>query len=408
MGHSGSKAQSGTNSILCASFSLQVFVAKKISMKQLFICSLFFLSACNAKTEQPETAETTEAATNIVTLSPEQIKAAGIRTSKPTQQLMEAAIRVNGVVEAPPENKVTVSFPFGGYIAQTNLLPGMQVRKGQVLAVLQDPQFVQLQQDYLLSRSKLQFLEKEYERQQALNATKTTSDKLFEQTASEFRAERIMVQALQEKLLLLGINPNTLAKGKISRTVNLYSPINGYVSVVNVNRGKYVSPTDVLYELVDPADLHLSLTVFEKDLAAIRPGQQVKAWLTADSSRCYYGSVHYVGKTLDDSRSAMVHCDFTGAVPQLVPGMYLNAEISMAGQMATVVPEAAVVRFGAEEYIFVQKSKGRFAMTPVQTGVRKNGMVALQSQHPALLQEELIVHNAYAALMQLHNRSEEE
>lgn len=379
-------------------------------MKNFFTYTFFIilLTACSAKTEQPEAPEAAEDATNIVTLSTEQVKTAGILTGKPTEQMVEASIRVNGVVEAPPENKVTVSFPFGGYITKTSLLPGMQVRKGQVLAVLQDPQFVQLQQDYLLSRSKLQFLEREYERQRALNATKTTSDKLFEQTASEYRSERIMVQALKEKLLLLGINPNTLSESNISRIVNLYSPISGYVSVVNVNRGKYVSPTDILYELVDPADLHLSLTVFEKDLAAISPGQQVKAWLTADTTQVYYGSVHYVGKTLDDSRSAIVHCDFTGSIPKLVPGMFLNADVMLAGRNATVVPEEAVVRFGAGEYIFVQKGKGSFEMTPVQTGVRRNGMVALQTQNPALLQQEIILKNAYAALMQLHNKSEEE
>ncbi|OLY94749.1 membrane fusion protein, cobalt-zinc-cadmium efflux system [Cnuella takakiae] len=378
-------------------------------MKRLFTYSIFlFLSACSAKTEQPAAAGAEEEATNIVTLTPDQIKTAGIRTGKPAQQNMEAAIRVNGVVEAPPENKVTISFPYGGYIAKAELLPGMQVRKGQVLAVLQDPQFVQLQQDYLMARSKLLFLEKEYERQRALNASKTTSDKVFEQTASEYRAERIMVQALKEKLLLLGINTNTLSEGTISRTVNLYAPISGYVSVVNVNRGKYVSPTDVLFELVDPADLHLSLTVFEKDLAQIHPGQKVKAWLNGDSAQVYYGSVHYVAKTLDDSRSALVHCDFTGAIPKLVPGMFLNADVLIDGRMATVVPEDAVVRFGAGEYIFTKRSNNSFEMVPVQTGVRENGMVALQSQNPALLQQEIIVKNAYAALMKLHNKSEEE
>lgn len=367
---------------------------------------LLFAFSCTSRSEPPEAAAP-ELGENIVILTPEQILSAGIQTGSPRQQMMQATLRVSGTVEAPPQNKVTVSFPLGGYIAGTHLIPGMQVRKGQVLATLQDPALVQLQQDYLTARSRLMFLEKEYERQRVLNTTKTTSDKLFEQTASEYRTERINAQALKEKLLLIGINAARLTEGSISRTVNLYAPIGGFVTAVNVNRGKYVSPTDVLFEIVNPADLHLTLSVFERDLQAIQPGQNITAHLTSDTAKVYSAQVHYVSRSLDESRSALVHCDFTGAVGKLSPGMFMNAVVDLNNRLATVVPEEAVVRFGAEEYIFVQQASGGFEMTPVQTGVRKEGWVELTSTNPSLLQQTIIVKNAYAALMKLHNKSEE-
>lgn len=377
-------------------------------MNRFLIYSLLIIAlSCKAKTETPTEAEPEEV-TNLVILTPEQIQSAAIETGKPEQRAMQATLRVNGVVEAPPQNMVTVSFPLGGYVVKTDLLPGMRLRKGQVLATLQDPAFVQLQQDYLTANSRLQFLEKEYERQRALNATKTTSDKLFEQTASEYRTERINVQALKEKLLLIGINPGRLSENSISRTVSLLAPISGYVSAVNVNQGKYVSPTDVLFEIVDPADLHLSLTVFEKDLPYIQPGQQVVANLTADTVKTYTAKVHFVGKTLDESRSTLVHCDFNGAVPNLAPGMFMNAVIELTNRTVIAVPEEAVVRFGAGEYIFIEQGKNRFEMTPVQTGVRRDGWVELTTQNTGLLQQAIIVKNAYAALMKLHNKSDEE
>lgn len=375
--------------------------------RNLIYTTLLFAVACTAKTEAPQE-PATDAGENIVTLTPAQLTSAGIATGKPTRQMMQATLQVNGVVEAPPQNMVTVSFPLGGYITATNLIPGMQVRKGQVLATLQDPAFVQLQQDYLTARSRLQFLEKEYNRQRALNETKTTSDKLFEQTASDYRTERISAQALKEKLLLIGINPARLSEGNISRSVQLYAPISGYVTAVNVNRGKYVGPTDVLFEIVDPADVHLTLNIFERDLPLVQPSQNVTAFLTSDTSKVYSAKVHYVGRTLDANRSAEVHCDFTGAAAKLAPGMFMNAAVDLSNRMATVVPEEAVVRFGAGEFIFVQQGTGRFEMTPVQTGAKKDGLVELNTQNVSLLEQNIIVKNAYAALMKLHNKSEDE
>jgi len=58
----------------------------------------------------------------------------------------------------------------------------------------------------------------------------------------------------------------------------VYSPINGFVSTVNVNIGKYVTASDVLFELVNPTDIHLALTVYEKDLNRLFIGQKLAAY----------------------------------------------------------------------------------------------------------------------------------
>uniref|UniRef100_UPI001C2EFBAC efflux RND transporter periplasmic adaptor subunit n=1 Tax=Mucilaginibacter humi TaxID=2732510 RepID=UPI001C2EFBAC len=65
--------------------------------------------------------------------------------------------------------------------------------------------------------------------------------------------------SLAEKLQLIGIHTRNISASKISRSVNIYSPITGFVSKVNVNIGKYVSPTEVLFELVNPTDIHRHL-----------------------------------------------------------------------------------------------------------------------------------------------------
>ncbi|MEJ7683470.1 MAG: efflux RND transporter periplasmic adaptor subunit [Segetibacter sp.] len=222
-------------------------------------------------------------------------------------------------------------------------------------------------------------MQKEYERQKLLNTTKATSDKVFEQTASDYQSEKITVKALSEKLLLIGINPGRLNENNISRTVNIYAPINGYVADVRVNIGKYVNPTDVLFDLVNPNDLHLALTVFEKDLPSIHPGQIVKAYLTSDTAKIYEAKIILVSKTFDSNRSAVVHCHFIGAEPKLLPGMFMNAEIEVTNATVVTVPEEAVVRSGDKDYIFIERKNKQFEITPVNTTLSENGFIAINS-----------------------------
>ena len=159
-------------------------------------------------------------------------------------------VPVQGVVDVPPQNLVSVSAPLGGYLRGTDLLPGMEIQQGQTLAVMEDPRFIQLQQDYLVAKGKVELLQQDVERQRALNATKTASDKVLQEVTTELNTQRITMRALAEQLRLIGVGPEQLSADNISRSVALRSPIHGWVAKVNVNIGRYVQPTDVLFELV--------------------------------------------------------------------------------------------------------------------------------------------------------------
>jgi cobalt-zinc-cadmium efflux system membrane fusion protein len=230
-------------------------------MKYL-ICTIAVLSflACGGKQQDQQSAGTETPPETHVSLSKEQLQNAKLETGMAEKGDISSTLRLSGTIDVPPQNMVSVSFPLGGYLKSTRLLPGMRVRKGEVLAVMEDAQFIQLQQEYLLTKSKLTLTEAEFQRQQTLNAGKAASDKVLQQAKSEFEAQRITQRALAEKLRLIGLEPEKLSEENLSRTVNVYSPISGYVAKVDVNIGKYTAPTDVLFELVNPEDIHLNLT----------------------------------------------------------------------------------------------------------------------------------------------------
>jgi cobalt-zinc-cadmium efflux system membrane fusion protein len=185
-----------------------------------------------------------------VNLTTAQLNNANLQIGTVIDTTVHKIVKVNGHMDVPPSNMVSISIPLGGYIKKTNLIPGLYVKKGAVLATLEDPSYIQLQQDYLTAISKLSYLEADFNRQKSLNETKVTSDKVFQSAKSDFESQKYLVKSLSEKLKLLGLNPLTLNEHTISGSINFYSPINGYVSKVNVNIGKYVSPTDILFEII--------------------------------------------------------------------------------------------------------------------------------------------------------------
>lgn len=365
------------------------------------------LAACSGKKQVSTTEDKPAITENTVTLTEAQIKNAGILTGKAETKTISSLLKVNGVIDVPPQNLISISFPLGGFLKSTQLLPGMKVRKGEAIASMEDQSFIQLQQDYLVARTRTEYLQKEFERQQTLNSTKTSSDKVYEQAKNEYQSQKIQLKALHEKLLLINIDPEKLNENNISRTVNIYSPINGFVSAVNVNIGKYVNPTDILFELVNPEDIHLALTLFEKDVPLVEPGQKVKAWLTNHPERIYEASVLLVSKKLDMNRSTVIHCHFEKSNHELLPGMFMNASIMVQHNNSMAVPEDAVVRSGDKQFIFVQTGDKIFTMTEVRTGAAENGFILIEAGGADLSNKTIIVKNAYAALMKMLNKSEE-
>src|SRR5690606_5562794 len=260
--------------------------------------------------QEKEAGSLQQAQENIIALTGEQLKNAGIETGKFSILTISPVLKLNGKIDVPPKSKVSVSVPLGGYLKSTKLIPGMHIRKGEILAVMEDIQYIQLQQDYLTAQAQLDLTQSEYNRQRELNQSKAASDKVFEQAKANYQLQRVLIKSLEEKLKLIGLNPQNVSAQNISKSIPIYSPITGFVSSVNVNVGKYVNPSDVLVELVDPADAHLVLTVFEKDISKLAAGQKLTAYTNSVPQKKYPLKINLISKNISSQNAAEVHCRF--------------------------------------------------------------------------------------------------
>lgn len=367
------------------------------------------LASCGGGNKPEAAKEQANVSETTVTLTDAQLKNAALEVGKAQMREIQSVIKVSGKIDVPPQNMVSVSFPLGGYLKSTKLLPGMHINKGDVIAVMEDQQYIQLQQDYLTAKARQEYLEAEYQRQQELNKSKASSDKVYQQAMAEYKSNRILISSLRQKLQLIGINADKLSESNISKSVSVHSPIDGFVSAVDVNIGKYVTPSDVLFELVNPTDIHLALTVYEKDMSKLYMGQKVLAFTNNNPDKKYPCEVILIGKDVSNERAVQVHCHFEAYDKTLVPGMYMNAELELQKENILAVPEDAVVRYNNKQYIFVASGSKTYEMIEVVTGSTQNGYIAIaDAKGTDLANANVVLKNAYTLLMKLKNAGEEE
>lgn len=336
----------------------------------------------------------------VVTLNAAQLKTANLSFGTAEPMSMHKVLKVNGVIDVPPSNIVSISIPMGGYLKKTSLIPGMFVKKGNLLAVMEDPSYIELQQDYLTAKSKLIYLEADFNRQRDLNATKAASDKIFQLARSDFESQKYLTKSLSEKLKLLGLDPLTLNENNISRAINFNAPINGYVTKVNVNIGKYVTPIDILFEIIDPSDLHLRLIVYENDAINLKVGNKVSFYTNNDMRKKYAAKVAVINPNINEDKTTEVHCHLVNESVRLYPGTTANAEIELNDAKVNALPEEAIVKWQNKPFVFIKMEGNNFKMVPIEMGVSTNGYVEIKTNVGKQL---IVTKNAYTLLMQLKN-----
>ena len=380
-------------------------------MKKYFISFLVLLAlnACSSKEPKNSTTniEDSTISSNLVQLDKDQIQQANLKMAVLEKGTASMEVHLNGKIDVPPTAVASVSIPMGGYVQDINLIPGNYVKKGSTIATIKDPQFVQLQEDYLSAKAKSVYLSQDMDRQKLLLQQDAVSKKTFQLLQSEFNTNAIALKGLAEKLKLINIDPLTLSIDKISSKVNLIAPISGYVSKVNINRGKYVAPTEVLLELIDPNDVHAAITIYEKDITLFKEGMKGKVVLANEPNKSYSVSVLAVSKNLDDDKSGLLHCHFAAVPKNMLPGMFLTADFSVNNANTVIVPINAIQRFQGVDYIFIQQSANQFEAKQVTVGtINKTTAAILNPEATEWLGKNIVVENAYSLLGKLMNKSE--
>lgn len=394
-----------------------------------FLIAVIFLAACSNKSTEETVTEEETADPNLVEFSPEQYKSVNVQLGNVLSINLSNYIKASGTIDAPPQQTVSISSPYGGTIKSTTVIEGKYISKGQLVASIENPEFIQIQQDYLESNSQLNFLSQDLKRQEELVRENIAAAKSLQRARSEYNTMTARVAGLRANLRLIGINPANVRPGGLTSRVNIYSPASGYVTNVYSNIGKAIGANETLADIVNTNNLLVNVKVFEKDLSNVHIGQRIRFKGTGDTTE-RIGEVILIGKDIDDDRTIEVHGKVVSPGKSLIPGMFVNAILESGTSSTPAVPAGAVVQLGDKNYIFIledeaaqtsvkeEKAKNEgeaeeethiaFRRIPVNVGVTENGYTAVFLPDSFDMKSKVVFKGAYDLLSKMTNSEEEE
>ncbi|GGG59916.1 efflux RND transporter periplasmic adaptor subunit [Epilithonimonas arachidiradicis] len=380
---------------------------KNISILSLSV--ILILSSCSGKKEEEKTVyENTkfkEKDQNTVQMSDKQLQSIGLTTTTIQEKTMQKLIRLNGKVEIAPSHISSISSIMGGHIKSINVINGSHFSKGQVLAVVEDPQFIQLQQDYLVTKAQLESARLNLNRQKDLNITKATSDKTLQTAQADYSTLNATLKGLEEKLRIIGINAKGLNSSNIRSRINVYAPFSGFVSKILVNNGQYINPSDTLFELINPSGLLLELKMFENDVNDVKIGQEILVYNNQNPDKKSTAKIVSIVPSIENGGSSIAVAKLSTPNPEFIKGMYINAEVTINSRFTIGLPNESVVSFESKNYVFEDLGNKKYKMIPVNVGISDDSFTEILKAE-SLKDKKIVQKGAYGLLMALKNKTE--
>ncbi len=313
---------------------------------------------------------------------PAQLNARELRFSADSPQL--SFIKVEAI-EALPEplldplsarvaydenHTVRVSSPIAGRVTRIAAQPGDRVVAGQLLATLDAPDFAAAAADVAKSGADLQLKQKAFARVGELAQAEVIARKDLDSAESDLRQAE--AENNRAKLRLRNLDPGLSKTG--GSGYELRAPLAGIIAERNINPGAEVRPDapNPLFVITDPAHLWVIVDLPERNLGAVRVGQDVVVEVDAYPNERFAGRIAAIGEVLDPAtRRVQVRCVLENPKRLLKPEMYARVT-PLADSRAKLprIPNSSLLTVGLYNFIFVEKEPGVFAKRQVTLGLQ--------------------------------------
>ena len=369
-----------------------------IKNKYIAIALTILLTSCGNKTVQKDEQHEEKTYTTI-SITTEQQKAIGLELAAIEKRNLKTTLKANGKLMLPPQNQAHVSLPVGGIVKSILISEGSAVTQGQTLATIQSSEFIQLQQDYLQSKTQLNFLNAEYERQKELQKENINAVKIFQKAEADYNSEITKFNALKQKLSLYNLNAEKLTAENISNAFTVAAPITGNIHTISINIGTFAEPNKQLFDIVDNRYLHIDLTIFEKDISKIHEGQSISFTDANHADHIHTAKIFSINKAFETGQQAVIaHAKIHDVNETLLPGMFIEARIIIKDSATLSVPNAAIVSNGNDHYVFIQQNENVYKQIQVRIGTNDLGFTEIFPFEEITTKQKVVTKGSYNLL----------
>ncbi|CAN5162638.1 efflux RND transporter periplasmic adaptor subunit [soil metagenome] len=320
------------------------------------------------------------------------------------QPVAERAFRAEHVTEgkiAVDEDRSTPVFsPYAGRVTKLLARPGDRVAQGQSLFVIEAPDNVQAQNDFITAvtgynkaRSQLELAQIQDKRAHDLYDGKAVPLKDYQQSQAalisaqnDMRSSETALQAARNRMRILGLSDAAIStfqeKGRIDPETTIVAPIAGTVVQRKVGPGQYVNAgaSDPVFVIGDLSTVWLTAFVRETEAPDIEVGQDIAFSVLAFPGRAMTARINYVSAAIDpSSRRLMVRATIDNPGGALKPEMFANVTIYSAGDRSGVgVPKQALIYEGDQVRVWVVRDDKSIELRQIQVGLTNGDLVEVK------------------------------
>lgn len=339
------------------------------SMKLVPLESSASPASGSAPTEGPATTRSNEATSGAaptpapasgmqrIRITPERQQQIGVRFAAATYQPAAVETRAAGRVTYDETKLARVHTKVSGWIEDVFVdFVGAPVKRGQPLFTIYSPELVASQEEYLL----------------ALRAKGELAGSSFTRVS---QASAALLESARRRLELWDLTPAQIQslekEGKASRTITVFSHVNGVVTErMAYHHGKTVTPDMELYTIVDLSRVWVQASVYESEAPFVSVGQAVEISLPYEAGqKLLRGSVTFIAPFVDSkTRTIQVRMEFPNPKLELRPEAFVNVVLKRDLGRRLVVPNDAVLDTGTSQYVFVDKGDGYLEPREIKPG----------------------------------------
>lgn len=309
-----------------------------------------------------------ESGAGVISIDPVTAQNMGVRTEPVVRRKLVKTVRTVGLMTYAEGRQFSVNSKIEGWIERLYVnQEGQTVTKGQPLMAIYSPELVAAQQEYLL----------------ALNHRRKLAGSPVPEIAAS--AERLL-EAARTRLQYWDISPGQIAaieqSGRGTKTLTLFSPHSGIVTMKKALQGMRVMAGEELLQISDISTIWINAEVYEYELPWVKVGQRARVELPYAADKVFEGRITHIYPYLNnESRTVRARIELANPGLELKPDMYANVSIDTAAVNGVLaIPANAVLRSGKGQTVFVARGEGKFEPRPVKSGVTDdNGYIQILS-----------------------------